>query len=385
MPKKARTSTDALTESVQQSNDDESSLSELEMITSDAEDEQGNEVSEQDKRAADDLAKRKKKQNEEFLNKLNHIRKNPGLWEHEDNKFLREFVNHIECNRGDFPCLPGDSGYAKVVKTSKAQQQLTKGYIKAIAEYRDTGFAEHPILYVLSRETFHEEQTFHGFSNKPAPPTKLTHLRLVDGDGNQMMGRLATEIADQGKQLKEGDVIRLDLYTELTHLLNDKTSKMPFVFIHKYSPLAFRNKPPVDEVYDPISCASVLPLEALPPQKNSSAPDRSDAPVNCCSSSRYCSMHGVNFICCVCESIPVEKLDLAAIKEDCYFATDKLDEMTNPHKRNMIYWWYATNIYSICGKGKRKELPKCLVHRIRQCHPSDEYSGFEVSCEMHNE
>ena len=66
------------------------------MITSDAEDEQGNEVSEQDKRADDDLAKRKKRQNEEFLNKLNHIRKNPILWEHEDNKFLREFVNHIE-------------------------------------------------------------------------------------------------------------------------------------------------------------------------------------------------------------------------------------------------------------------------------------------------
>ena len=58
--------------------------------------------------------------------------------------------------------------------------------------------------------------------------------------------------------------------------------------------------------------------------------------------------------------------------------------MTNPHKRNMIYWWYATNVYSICGKKKRKELPKCLVHKIRQLFPSDEYAGYEMTCNMHN-
>jgi len=48
----------------------------------------------------------------------------------------------------------------------------------------------------------------------------------------------------------------------------------------------------------------------------------------------------------------VHKLDLATIKDDCYFATDEMDKMTNPHKRNMIYWWYATNIYSICSSKK---------------------------------
>jgi len=82
--------------------------------------------------------------------------------------------------------------------------------------------------------------------------------------------------------------------------------------------------------------------------------------------------------------MPVEKLGLPAIKEDCYFATDKSEDMTNPHKRNMIYWWYAINVYSTCGKGKRKEFPTCLVHRIRQCHPSAEYYGYELNCEMHN-
>jgi len=103
MPKKIHLSPSALAEEPEQSTqDDGSSLSELEMITSDAEDEasakKGKILLEQDTRAADDLAKRKMKQNDEFMNKLNRIRKNPELWESEDNKYLREFVNHIERN-----------------------------------------------------------------------------------------------------------------------------------------------------------------------------------------------------------------------------------------------------------------------------------------------
>ena len=236
----------------------------------------------------------------------------------------------------------------------------------------------------FSRTTKYEQQSFHGFSESHAPPTtKITHLRLVDGDGNQMTGRLSTDIADQGKQLKKGDIIRLDLYTELAHHINQSTSKMPCVFILKYSVIAFSCKPPVTKVHVPLPCATSVPVNP-PPTKKSKSSDVSDAPVDCCPSSRYCSLHGTIFIVCICDTIPVEKLDLESIKEDCYFATDDLDTMSNSHKRNMIYWWYATNVYSICGKGKRKELPKCLVHKIRQCHPSEDYSGYEVSCGLHS-
>ena len=112
MPKKIYLSPSALAEEPTQSTqDDVSSLSELEMITSDTEDEasvkEGKTLSEQDKRAADDLSERKMKQNDEFMNKLNHIRKNPELWESEDNKYLQEFVNHIECNRVIFLVFRG--------------------------------------------------------------------------------------------------------------------------------------------------------------------------------------------------------------------------------------------------------------------------------------
>ena len=362
---------------------DDQSLSELESLD-DGDDlaNGGDGTSQQDKKATEELAKMKRKQNDEFMNKLNHIRKNPKLWASKENQFLREFCNHIECNRDEFPCSSGDRSYQDTVELGHEQQQLTKGYISAIASFQDTSFANHPILYVYSRETTHEDQSFNGFSDKQPPPTKTTHLRLVDGDGNQMTGRLSTNIADQGKQLQKGDVIRLDLYTELTHCLNGKTPKMPCVFILKFSPIKrFCSTPPVTEIHKPMACATSLPENpSLKKKKAKTTADTSDAPVTCCSLDRYCSMHGVSFIVCVCDAIPVEKLDLASVKEDCYFATDDLDVMSNSHKRNMIYWWYATNVYSICGKGKRKQLPKCLVHKIRQCHPSKEFSGFELTC-----
>jgi len=330
------------------------------------------------------IAKLKKKQDEEFKNKLNHVRNNPALWEHPDNQYLREFCNYVESNRRQFPCVPGDDCFDQVVGVRNAQKQLTKGYVKAIAEFRDTTFVDHPTLYVLGRTVKHENQTFSGFSDRQPPPVQTTHVRLVDGDGNHITGRLSTETAGKGKELKRSDIIRLDLFTELTHRINEKTDQMPWLFVLKYTPIGYSSVPPVCVEKDPIPCSNTLPQQSWAPKQSTSA-DRSDEEVNCCTLSRFCSMHGVSFVCCVCETIPMDKLDLVSIRENCYFATDQLDKMSNPHKRNMIYWWYATNVYSICGKGKRKQLPKCLVHRIRQCYPSEEYSGFELSSGLQNQ
>ena len=31
----------------------------------------------------------------------------------------------------------------------------------------------------------------------------------------------------------------------------------------------------------------------------------------------------------------------------------EVSEMTNSLKRNMLYWWYATNVYLVTGKNNR--------------------------------
>ena len=94
--------------------------------------------------------------------------------------------------------------------------------------------------------------------------------------------------------------------------------------------------------------------------------------VKCTSDHRYCSAHGVAMVVCICESDPVELLNLETIREYCWFATMSVAKMDNRLKRNMLYWWYMTNTYNVCGKGNRKDPPACLKESIRKCYPSED-------------
>ena len=89
-------------------------------------------------------------------------------------------------------------------------------------------------------------------------------------------------------------------------------------------------------------------------------------------------MHGVNMITCICKSRPAKDFGLQTPKEDCFFATNAVDDMTNSQKRCMIYWWYATNTYSICGKRQHLMLPDCLIQMVRNTYPEldGNYTGF---------
>jgi hypothetical protein len=89
----------------------------------------------------------------------------------------------------------------------------------------------------------------------------------------------------------------------------------------------------------------------------------------------------MRFVRCITKCFPVQTRDLVAIALECYFATTDVDQMTNSQKRNLLYHWYATNIYTIVGKYKRKELPRCLVSKIREAYPSPDgiYKEFEVA------
>ena len=70
------------------------------------------------------------------------------------------------------------------------------------------------------------------------------------------------------------------------------------------------------------------------------------------------------------------------IANECYFAGDNVMSMTNSKKINLLYWWFDTNVYSICGKSKREKLPDCLVCAIRKCHPNEDgkYTNYENGC-----
>ena len=82
---------------------------------------------------------------------------------------------------------------------------------------------------------------------------------------------------------------------------------------------------------------------------------------------------------CVCVTDPVSDIDLEVVAQYCWFATKEVSKMDNSNKRNMLYWWYMTNMYFVCGAGHRKDPPACLKAAIRSAYPSDDgwYSVFQ--------
>ena len=72
--------------------------------------------------------------------------------------------------------------------------------------------------------------------------------------------------------------------------------------------------------------------------------------------------------------------DLLKPIADKYFGTDRpVNEMANNMKRNLLYWYYAHEVYHVRGWLHRMPLPSCLVFTIRMMHPNelgDEYKGF---------
>ena len=103
---------------------------------------------------------------------------------------------------------------------------------------------------------------------------------------------------------------------------------------------------------------------------------------DCVAGSRLCSKYGARFDVCVCDAIPIHSQVLSECARDCPFVTMEARDMPNHLKRNLLDWWYITNVYSICGKNNRKELPACLLWRIRAYYPNKrgkKYEGFKES------
>ena len=63
------------------------------------------------------------------------------------------------------------------------------------------------------------------------------------------------------------------------------------------------------------------------------------------------------------------------VQEYCYFATTEVSKMSNSWKQNMLYWWYMTNTYNICGKDTRADPLACLKYAISKAYPSERKDG----------
>eukprot|EP00804_Cyclotella_cryptica_P020532 CCRYP_003387-RA/>CCRYP_003387-RA protein AED:0.00 eAED:0.00 QI:800/1/0.5/1/0/0/2/0/189 len=189
-----------------------------------------------------------------------------------------------------------------------------------------------------------------------------------------MLGRMATHLAVEARKLKEGDIIKLVLFTELTHKLGTSLSK-PAVFILEYSHVGYAKV--ASDIHLPLKGNFSNQLNKSYPTANTAQKVVSESDAECRHGNRLCSVYGISMLNCGTKTNLVSRLDLATVREDCYFADKKVEDMNNCEKRCMIYRWYATNIYSICGKNKRRQLTNCLVKAIRDAYPEDDdiYEG----------
>lgn len=250
--------------------------------------------------------------------------------------------------------------------------ELTKGYIDALAQLRSgSEVADKPVLCVYAKET--KQHVVRTPGHEDARPVMMTEFRLIDGDGEQIHARLSVGIAQWGRMLNRGDMIRLDNFTELRYRPNEASSRMPALFVLGLSRVGYF---PLQDDFvkkEMLACKLSLPSEhndVIEPAIDDLDP-RKDPPPACTHNNRLCAAYGVRFLSCICDVIPPENLNLATVKEDCYFATDDLEgenAMSRSHKRNMLFWWYATNVYSIVGAGNVQRLPPCLNYAIRKAY-----------------
>ncbi|KAL7535734.1 hypothetical protein ACHAWF_015063 [Thalassiosira exigua] len=316
----------------------------------------------------------------------------PELWERADFREIRECVSVIKSLPGKFPPMHGDRLPDGSLFTGQKTPtpSLTPGYIEAISDFKDMTSFEFPILHVVAEPKMSYEESR---NKKSINAVHFTHLRLRDGSNDVIVGRLSMSLAHDGKRLSAGDIIELTMATPLTFRSSGlkKPQRSPIVVIHNFQRVGYVAVPSNADLKSPRHCADLTNAQLAESQILESVSQQSAntcvrdgvvferlVEVECSPEHRYCSMYGVGTVICVCESDPVEKLDLESIHQYCWFATMEAAKMDNGLKRNMLYWWYMTNTYSICGKGQRADPPACLKAAIRKAYPSDDgwYKAF---------
>eukprot|EP00980_Cylindrotheca_fusiformis_P003261 scaffold735_cov116-Cylindrotheca_fusiformis.AAC.31 len=105
----------------------------------------------------------------------------------------------------------------------------------------------------------------------------------------------------------------------------------------------------------------------------------------CKSGNRLCSGkdYGIISKTCIAENLRPKLADrewLEAASEVCHFVDREVEEMKPSQKRNVAFWWIATQVYFVKGSKHRKELPSCIECAVRMAFPNkegDPYCGYK--------
>eukprot|EP00732_Lithocolla_globosa_P000707 Lithocolla_globosa_v1_NODE_262_length_4766_cov_108.495648.p1 type:complete len:320 gc:universal NODE_262_length_4766_cov_108.495648:2215-3174(+) len=86
---------------------------------------------------------------------------------------------------------------------------------------------------------------------------------------------------------------------------------------------------------------------------------------------QFCSVGGLLFRRCVTTQ---QEIDFRELTDVCWFydnlAYATPEQCPANHRRNMLYWWFAVNIYSVTGARNRMKMPICILRYVRRKEPN---------------
>ena len=128
------------------------------------------------------------------------------------------------------------------------------------------------------------------------------------------------------KKIRQGDIIRLELFTELTHTLNEgmNVPHKPVVYLTILLQVDYHPIPPLTSIHEPLECNP----EAIGlTWQKSTTTSVSSEPVDC--KGCFCSLYGIRMLLCVFKTNPIAKINLQTLKDECWFTDKEVSDMSN--------------------------------------------------------
>ena len=343
---------------------------------------------------------------------LLQARSNPAMWKSDFCDDLCEFYNFAVSHPTRFPVnmddspLPDKQTPDPSVDTSNPPL-LTTGFISALAakEIMMEEKYKEPVLRVVGLTIGYEETD--GSVHQAA---KRARVLLWDGGEHVVLGVIAGHLIGFVEQHLDGGqpIIRLKTHIDSVYqdiagsaAVRDSSTRPCLLIVHyqflcrpikdidatKFDEIVVDSgkkggNVDVDEVIG--EPESNFHKRILNFQKNTDTEPLPVSSVVFCKAPHFlCSRYGQRQYSCVAErfeSLVGTDDFLKGAFWHCYFVDRPVEKMDNSKRRNLLYYWFVTNIYFIRGSKNRKELPECLLCLIRMSYPNAKnvpYTGFK--------
>ena len=245
---------------------------------------------------------------------------------------------------------------------------------------------------------------------------KRTKLALSDGT-HVIPAVIASQLFETAKSLCVHDVITLDRYVANNYcfhsgefgmseggwagvvlLVTEFTRERSFLqdepAIKHYADIAvtsYNKPPPGNAVLKQATEATEATgaAEADGPTRMSHAlsaqSDFEPVQVVCCTGDKCSGIEGHVFEKCMLHTHAIPEVE--DVINECWFVEPKYidapSDMPARLKRNIIYWWFATNVFCAWGKHNRICLPECLKAAIRSKYPNKAGSAYSTECDFY--